>query len=192
MKYPYPSMIAIALAALLVGAAACRNLAAEPGFAVVFSGGHETDPRDGARPVVLIAAALGVTPEMFREAFRSVTPARNGRPSEEQVHRNKAVLMKVLGPYGITNERLDEVSDYYRYRPQRGELWTNTPGRAHAIVKNGRIREIVITERGSGYTMPPRATIKGMEGLKLKVKIAFDKDLRKNGAVRSVEMVSGE
>lgn len=29
---------------------------------VVFSGGHETDPRDHGRPVVLIAGALGIPP----------------------------------------------------------------------------------------------------------------------------------
>jgi hypothetical protein len=33
--------------------------------AVVFSGGHETEGVDHGRPVVLIAAALGVKPEVF-------------------------------------------------------------------------------------------------------------------------------
>src|SRR5438552_11396179 len=58
---------------------------------VVFSGGHETDLRDGGRPVVLIAAALGVTPEVFREAFSHVRPAPAGRePEPGQVRQNKA------------------------------------------------------------------------------------------------------
>src|SRR5436190_8396245 len=86
---------------------------------VTFSGGHDTDPQDRGRPVVLVAAALGVKPEVFREAFRGVTPARGGKPTPEQARSNKEALLKVLKPYGITNERLDEVSDYYRYRPER-------------------------------------------------------------------------
>lgn len=42
---------------------------------VVFSGGHETVGVDHGRPVVLIAAALGVKDEVFREAFSHVHPA---------------------------------------------------------------------------------------------------------------------
>src|SRR4051794_23144238 len=86
--------------------------------ALIFSGGHDTDPRDHGRPVVLIAAALGVKTEVFREAFSGVTPAGDRRPTGDEARRNKAALMKVLQPLGITNERLDEVSNYYRYQPQ--------------------------------------------------------------------------
>jgi hypothetical protein len=42
---------------------------------VVFSGGHDTVVVDRGRPVVLIAAALGVPDEVFREAFSHVRPA---------------------------------------------------------------------------------------------------------------------
>jgi hypothetical protein len=134
--------------------------AAETRVPVTFSGGHETDPRDGGRPVVRVAAALGVKPEVFREAFRGVTPARDGRPSP-QARRNKAALMKVLAPHGVTNERLDEVSDYYRYRPQRCELWKSTPARAYAVVADGKARSVVVTDPGSGYSSPPAATVRG-------------------------------
>ncbi|MBW7459054.1 hypothetical protein K0U00_33890, partial [Paenibacillus sepulcri] len=84
---------------------------------VVISGGFDTDPVDHGRPVVLIAAALGVPTEVFREAFSGVTPAGagSGGPTAEEAQQNKAALLKVLGSYGITNERLDEVSNYYRY-----------------------------------------------------------------------------
>src|SRR4051812_2782238 len=99
---------------------------------VTFSGGHETDPQDKGRPVVLIAAALGVKSEVFREAFRGVTPAKGRGPTDEEAKKNKAALMKVLAPLGVTNERLDEVSNFYRYRPQSGELWRVAPARAHA------------------------------------------------------------
>src|SRR6476620_1732883 len=91
---------------------------------IVFSGGHETDPRDNGRPVVLIASALGVPPEVFRDAFSHVTPARAGQePDPSQVNKNKAALLQALGPYGITNARLDEVSNYYRYNASAGEHW---------------------------------------------------------------------
>jgi hypothetical protein len=180
---------AVALAGLAIGGVALMTgMAAEPAFSVAFSGGHETEPEDHGRPVVLIAATLGVKPELFREAFRGVTPARGGGPTPEQVRKNKAALMKALGPYGITNERLDEVSDYYRYRPERGELWRTKRARAHAIVEGGKVKEIVVSEPGSGYSTPPRAVIKGMPEVKLTVNIAFDRDLKKNGSVQSIHV----
>jgi hypothetical protein len=61
----------------------------------------------------LIAAGLSVRPEVFREAFSGVTPARGRGPTREEARKNKAALLKVLAPQGVTNERLDEVSDYY-------------------------------------------------------------------------------
>jgi hypothetical protein len=182
-------LVIMAAASLVIGGMALMTgIAAEPSFSIAFSGGHETDPQDHGRPVALIAAALGVKPETFREAFRGVTPARGGRPTPEQVHKNKAALLAALGPYGITNERLDEVSDYYRYRPERGQLWRTKAARAHAIVEGGKLKEIVVTEPGSGYSAPPRAVIKGMPEVKLIANIAFDKDLKRNGSVRSIEV----
>ncbi|MEQ1843928.1 MAG: hypothetical protein ABL994_26285 [Verrucomicrobiales bacterium] len=38
--------------------------------------------------------------------------------------------MSALGKYGITNERLDTVSNFYRYPPGRGDLWKTTPCRS--------------------------------------------------------------
>ena len=79
---------------------------------LVITGGHETDPRDRGRPVILIGNALGVTPEVFREAFSHVKPAPGGeQPDPAQVQRNKAALLKALGPYRVTNELLDRVSN---------------------------------------------------------------------------------
>src|SRR4051812_3136176 len=97
-----------AVTGIAVGVLACRLLcgaarAAETQVPVTFSGGHDTDPKDGGRPAVLIAAALGVKPDVFREAFRGVTPARDGRPTGEDTRRNKEALLKVLGPLGVTN-----------------------------------------------------------------------------------------
>ena len=99
---------------------------AEPDVArvpVVFTGGHETDPRDRGRPVALVAAALGVPADVFREAFTHVRPAPAGtQPDPEAVRRNKDALMAALAPYGVTNDRLDAVSNHYRYVRSRGEL----------------------------------------------------------------------
>lgn len=186
---------AICAAALLfntLGMTAMVVRAEETKVAVTFSDGHETDRRDGGRPVVLIAAALGVKTEVFREAFSGVTPARNGRPTGEQARANKQALMKVLKPHGITNDRLDEVSDYYRYRPQNGELWKHTSAKAHAIVENGQVKKIVVTEPGSGYSSEPHVVIDGMTELKLKASIKFDTDLKKNGSIRSIEIVQSD
>jgi hypothetical protein len=45
-----------------------------------------------------------------------------------------------------------------------------------------------VTEPGSGCSTPPKATIKGLDDLVLKVTIQFSKELKKNGAVCSVEL----
>ena len=65
----------------IMALASCRvgESADDMKIPIKFSGGHETDRRDGGRPVVLVAAGLGVSPELFREAFRGVTPARADR-----------------------------------------------------------------------------------------------------------------
>jgi hypothetical protein len=155
---------------------------------ITFAGGHEIGRNDYGRPVALIAAALEIEPDVFREAFSGVTPARGRGPSPEEARRNKSALLKVLAPHGVTNERLDEVSDYYRYQPQRGNLWKIAPAKAHAVVADGKIRSIVVSEAGSGYCNAPEATVKGFENVALKVTLHFDTDLKKNGGVASVEV----
>jgi hypothetical protein len=166
--------------------------AVEKTIPITFAGGHETDPRDNGRPVVLIAAALGVKPEIFREAFSNVRPAKNGKPTGDEARRNKEVLLKALRPYGITNERLDEVSDYYRYQPEEGGLWRTRPAKAHAVVENDKVKSIVVDEPGSGYTSPPVPTLSSMEKTRLKVKLQFSKDLPRNGAIKAIEVDSSE
>lgn len=176
------------LAALALAAAGEAGRAAEQRVPLSFSGGHDTDPPDRGRPVVLVAAALGVKTEVFREAFRGVTPARGGPPTGAQARANKAALMKVLAPHGVTNERLDEVSDYYRYRPQSGGLWKHTPAKGYAVVEDGRVKKVVVTEAGSGYSTPPRVAAQGLERVTLKVTLRFGKDLKKNGSIASIDL----
>jgi len=68
---------------IVVVAWACggrTSVAEETRAPVALSGGRDTDCRDGGRPVALVAGGLGVKSEVFREAFRGVTPGAQ-RPS---------------------------------------------------------------------------------------------------------------
>jgi hypothetical protein len=157
---------------------------------VTVTGGHQTDPRDSGRPVVLVAAALGVPTEVFRKAFSGVTPAGAGEePDPAQVQRNKAALLAVLAPYGVTNERLDEVSNYYRYNGSAGELWRHSAATARAVVRNGKVVSVRIVEAGAGYSSAPRVTVAGHPKLRLRATIAYGKDLATNGRVSKLTIV---
>lgn len=155
---------------------------------VTLEGGYDTDPQDRGRPVALIGPALGVTPEVFREAFSGVTPARNGHPTEEHARANKRVLMAALGKYGITNERLDEVSNFYRYEPQRGGLWKHQPAKVVAVVENGKLTGLNIGDGGYGYTTAPRVNVAGFPDVKVTAKIEFGTELRKNGRLAELRI----
>src|SRR5580693_7679729 len=120
---------AFAFLALLLGAAASfaqtpssPQAAGESQAPVTFTGGHDTDPRDHGRPVVLIASALKVSSDVFREAFSHVHPAGPGKngPTDSEARANKAALMNALGKFGVTNDRLNEVSNFYRYASFNG------------------------------------------------------------------------
>lgn len=67
------------------------------------------------RSARLLAAALEVPDEVFREAFAGVSPSAYGPPSASGARANKDVLVKVLAHDGITDERLNEVSDCCRF-----------------------------------------------------------------------------
>lgn len=167
------------------------SLGAEPTkVPLVFSGGHETDPRDHGRPVVLVAAGLGVTPEVFRDAFSGVTPARGRGPTGEEARKNKEALMRVLKPHGITNDRLDEVSNFYRYRREKGEMWPTSEAKGYALVENGKVTKVVVTEAGAGYSSAPDVTLQGQKGVRLKATLQFGEDLKKNGGVVAVDVAS--
>jgi hypothetical protein len=160
-------------------------------LSVSITGGYDLDPRDSGRPVVLIAAALGVPSEVFREAFSHVQPAGAGQePGSAQVQRNKAALLSVLGPYGIINEALDRVSDYYRYNGSAGETWPRTPATATAIVTNGVVTGFTITQAGAGYTSTPSITIVGHPEVRATATISYGTDLNTNGSLTAITLVS--
>jgi hypothetical protein len=166
-----------------------QSVADAPAGTVVLRGGYETDPVDRGRPVALIAAALGVETEVFRQAFSGVTPAHGRGPSEAEARANKKVLLDALGKYGITNERLDEVSNYYRYQPQSGELWQHTPATATVTISDGQIIELKITNPGAGYMTPPSVLVAGHEAVKVEATIEFTNDFATNGRVASLTLV---
>ncbi|MFC5407625.1 hypothetical protein [Cohnella soli] len=159
-------------------------------YTVLISGGFETDPQDHGRPVVLIASALGVPTEVFRKAFSGVTPAGLDRgPTVEEAQSNKAALMKVLSPYGITNDRLDEVSNYYRYNGKNGGIWKRTLATATPIIKDGVVTGVTVTNPGSGYSSTPTVTIKGPNGIvTAKATVVFTKDFKTNGSISSITL----
>lgn len=157
---------------------------------VVISGGHEADPRDHGRPVVLVAGALGVAPEVFRDAFSRVHPVAPGsQPDQARARENKAVLLSVLGKYGISNEKLDAVSDYYRYQPGTGRLWPTMPAVITALVKNGIVTALEVNEGGYGYSSPPTISVPGAVVGKVTVNLFFGRELQKNGSVASVTLL---
>ena len=155
---------------------------------VVFSGGHETAGVDHGRPVILIAVALGVAPEIFREAFSHVHPAGpgSGGPTDAEARQNKAALMNALGKYGVTDERLNEVSNYYRYPPGRGGVWKNKAAAANALVKDGAVIGYEVISGGSGYTSLPTIAVPNLPAAAARVELSFGKDLDSNGAVTAI------
>jgi hypothetical protein len=156
------------------------------GVTITISGGHETDARDGGRPVVLVAAALGVPTEVFRTAFSGVTPSRTGGPTEAEAQANKAALLRVLAPYGITNERLDAVSNYYRYLGSAGQMWTTTLATATATVVNGRVTGITITNPGAGYSSTPTVTVTGAGSVTATATVTYTTDFATNGSISAI------
>jgi hypothetical protein len=166
--------------------------AAETRVPVTFSGGHDIGKNDYGRPVVLMAAALGVKPLEFRQAFSGVRPAHGRGPTGAEARRNKEALMKVLAPLGVTNDRMDEVANYYRFRPQNSELWPTKPAKAYAVVEDSKIEKVVVTDPGSGYCSPPRVTAKGFENVPLEARLKLAIDLKKNGGIETIELAKGK
>ena len=166
---------------------------AEVQIPAVVSGGHATDPRDHGRPVILVASALGVTPEVFRDAFSRVKPAPAGeQPDPAQVQLNKQALLETLEPYGITNDRLDEVSNFYRYNGRNGDLWHHTHATVKATLRNGVVTSFTIVNPGAGYTTAPAITVPGQPSVKVIATLSFGPDLARNGSLQAVKLVEGQ
>jgi hypothetical protein len=154
---------------------------------VTISGGHDTDPRDHGRPVVLVAGGLGVPPEVFRDAFGKVHPVTPGSyPDDQRARQNKEVLLAVLAKYGITNRKLDAVSDAYRYQPGSGQLWPTKPAVITAQVRNGEVISYEVIKGGAGYSSQPLLSVPGARSGPVIVKLSFGQNLSSNGSITSV------
>jgi hypothetical protein len=178
-------------AALVIVAPACAAPARAHTVMLQISGGHDTDPADHGRPVVLVAAGLGVPTEVFRTAFSGVHPgaAGSGGPTEQEAQANKAALMSVLAPYAVTNERLDEVSNYYRYVASDGELWRHASARATAVVRDGKVVSVRLLDGGAGYSSTPKVTVPGAASASVKATVSYGTDLATNGAITRLTVV---
>ena len=110
------------------------------------------------------------------------------QPDPDQVRRNKEALMAALAPYGVTNERLDTVSNYYRYARSRGELWPTTPAVAYALVKGGVVTGYAVTSGGSGYSSPPTVSVPNIAGADGAAQLAFSQDFDTNGSVSAITL----
>jgi hypothetical protein len=172
------------------GSAGNTSTTVQGDYTIVISGGFDTNPVDHGRPVVLIAAALGVPTEVFREAFSGVTPAGLDRgPTSEEAQSNKAALMKVLAPYGITNDRLDEVSNYYRYNGKTEGVWKRTLATATPILENGALVGVQIANAGSGYSSAPTVIITGPDGtVTATATVAYTQNFASNGSISTVSL----
>ena len=190
-------LTALTWAAALTGLISPQTVLSSDGPAdvqipAVITGGHATDPRDHGRPVILVASALGVAPEVFRDAFSLVKPAPAGeRPDPVQVQLNKQALLNTLEPYGITNDRLDDVSNFYRYHGRHDGLWRHTPATVTATIQNGVVTRFTIINAGAGYTTAPTITIPGQPGLKVIATLSFGPDLARNGSLQEIKLVEG-
>lgn len=175
------ALLAAALLVVPAGAPAAKSRT----VTLQISGGHETDPVDHGRPVGLVAAGLGVPTEVFRQAFSGVHPAGagSGGPTEAEAQANKAALLAVLAPYGITNERLDEVSNHYRYMASDGELWQHRDATATATIRNGKVVSVTLVDGGAGYSSTPTVTVPGVRSASIRATVAYGTDLSTNGAI---------
>lgn len=175
----------LAAAALVVAGAA--PAASTKTVSIKISGGHKTVASDKGRPVVLVAGALGVKPSVFRKAFSGVHPAGQGSggPTSAEAQANKQALLKVLGPYGITNDQIDAASNKYRYNDSAGEMWPTTAAKGIATIRNGKVVSVKITKGGAGYTSKPAISVPGYSAT-LSVKLHYGKSYSTNGSIKSV------
>ena len=86
----------------------------------------------------------------------------------------------------MTNDRLDAVSNYYRYAGSRGETWKHRDAAGYAVVRGGAVVSVTVTDAGAGYTTPPTVTLPGLPAATLTPTLAFGTDLATNGSVKAV------
>ena len=127
---------------------------------------------------------------VFRETFSHVHPAGpgSGGPTDAEARQNKAALMKGLSPYGVTDDRINTVSNYYRYmKRNHDDLWQHREAVAFAVVNaDGKVVRFDLPDSGAGYTTPPKVTIAELPGITVIAKLKFGTDLTTNGSIESL------
>ena len=165
---------------------AASTTASSP-VSVTITGGLDTVAGDNGRPIVLVAGLLGVAPSVFRAAFSGVTPADPAQgPTTAEAQRNKAALLAVLRPYGITNSELDTASNTYRYNESAGQMWPHTAAAATTIVVNGVVTAIKVTDGGSGYTSAPTITLS--DGQQATATVSYGTSAATNGSIAAITL----
>jgi hypothetical protein len=92
----------------------------------------------------------------------------------------------VLGPYGITIDQLDAVSNQYRYLASAGEMWPHTDATAEAIIEDGVVTGVRVLEGGSGYTSAPTITLSN--GQTASAELAYGTDFDANGSMSAITL----
>ena len=89
----------------------------------------------------------------------------------------------------VFHEQLDAVSDHYRYMGANGELWHNRLATAEAVVVDGRVTGITITDPGAGYTSAPTITVTGAaQPVTATATVRSNSDLATNGSIESITL----
>ncbi|MEP6985895.1 MAG: hypothetical protein ABI970_09865 [Chloroflexota bacterium] len=95
----------------------------------------------------------------------------------------------MLAPYGITNEKLDEVSNYYRYKGSLGQTWPQTKAVAAAVVVDGKLTGLNITNAGAGYTSVPKVVVRlGNVTYTGVATLLYTDDFKTNGSITSISL----
>ena len=167
--------------------ATAHSASSSSAVTVSITGGEETVAGDNGRPIVLVAGLLGVTPEVFRKAFSGVTPANPAvGPTGDEAQRNKAALLSVLAPYGITNDQLDTASNTYRYDQGAGQTWPHTAATAVVVETNGIVTGVKVVTGGSGYTSAPTITLS--DGQTATATLSYGKNAATNGTITAITL----
>jgi len=156
------------------------------GNTITISGGHETDDIDAGRPVFLIGSMLGITGEQFRDAFSYVTPEENGHLNDETAQANKVKLLAQLEPYGITNDEINSVTDYYRYYPGDINIWPYAHVVLDATISNGTVTSFKVISGGHGYTSNVTIVVDGYGNIPVNAIISYTDSFETNGAIDTI------
>lgn len=71
--------------------------------------------------------------------------------------------------YGITNDRLDTVSNYNRCQPGCGRIWRRNPAQVTAVIRDGKVVTFNNTNWSGGRDLRASDRLKRWLGLRCKL-----------------------